>query len=626
LDGGIVTVVGVMPPGFDSDVDFWVPLSSGVSGFRRDDRQFMVFARLAPSVSVDAATAELADLSTRLAAEHPSTNKDWVTFPTRITRLHGRDSRRAFVLLQAAVGILLLIACANIANILLARGTRRRHEIAVRVSLGASRARMLGTLLTESLLLAIAGGAIGILLAMWGIRLARATMSFPSSIDPALNGVVLAFTAALSMLTGILCGIVPAARGSRIEPSLVLREERPGDSGASRGRLRAALVGAQVACALVLVTCGALMLRTLENRHRIDLGFDPRAAIRADLALAGDRYQTPAVVRRTVDQLIDGLSNGPDVVAAGAITWALPTSAGAQRSLTRPDQRDAALAPSIRRGVEAVTPTYFDAIGAPLRRGRRFAALDREGSAPVAIVNEELVRHLWPDRDPLGQPLRLGSPTEAAPIVTVVGVVATIRRSAMHDTPVARVYLPFAQHPNSTLSLVVRGRGDLATIGRELQAAVQAIDPMLLVEQVRTVEADVAQFIAPIRLITTLLALFGITGLLLAALGIFGTMSYTVSQRSRELAIRAALGADTRTILRLVFASVVRLTTVGVIAGVGLASIATRALTAFLYGVSALDPLTFAMVIAFLTFVAISAAYGPARMAVKADPMTILRR
>jgi putative ABC transport system permease protein len=604
-----------------------VTLSTSLAGFRRDDRQFMLFARLAPGASLRDASQELSNISSRLATDQPATNKDWATYPVALTRMHGRDSRGAFILLQGAVGFVLLIACANIANILLARASTRRHEMAVRVALGASRSHLVRGLLTESVLLSVAGGAAGVMLSMWGIRLARALGGFPEVIDPSLNVMVLAFTAALSMLTGILCGIVPALRASNVAPEPVLRRgSGRGVPGPGRGRLRSALVAAQVAGALVLATCGGLMLRSLANRERVNVGFDTRNALRADVSLPVDRYRNPEALRAAAGNIFDHLHREPDVVAAGASTWALPTSAGAQRELTLPAERDTALERSVRRGVEAVTPGYFAALGAPMTLGRGFTDADRAGTAPIAIVNEELVRHLWPSRNPVAELLRLGSVDENAPVVTVVGVVSTIRRSRMHDVPVARVYVPYAQYPNFALSIVVRARTDIGAASRALQNAIRRTDASLLVEGMRSVDADLAQFVAPIRLMTSLLGAFGVVGLLLAGLGVFGTMSYTVSQREREMAVRAALGAARGDIVRLVFGSALRITAAGVFVGMLIAIAATRTLSSFLFGVTPNDPATLATVISFLTIVALVSCYRPARVAATADPMAILRQ
>jgi hypothetical protein len=273
-----------------------------------------------------------------------------------------------------------------------------------------------------------------------------------------------------------------------------------------------------------------------------------------------------------------------------------------------------------------VTPAYFDALGVPLKLGRAFTDADTVGSEPVALVNEELARHLWPGRNPVGEPLRLGSPGDDAPIVTVVGVVGTVRRSGMHDVVVARAFVPFNQHPNPMLSLVVRSRGDQQAAGRALEAAVRRADGELPVDGLRTLDADIGQFVAPIRLIARVLTGFAAAGMLLAALGVFGTMRYTVSQRQREMAIRCALGASGGDILRLVFARAVWLTAAGVILGIAGTLVATRALLAFLFGVSPTDPGTIALVAGFLTLVALMACYLPAHTAATVDPVPLLRR
>jgi len=625
LDGGDVSVIGVMPPRFDADADFWTPLGSSVRTFARDDRQVTLFARLAPGASFDTADAEVRGLSERLAAEHPATNRDWITYLVPLSRMHGRDSRGAFLLLQAAVGLVLLIACANIANVLLARGTNRRHEMALRVSLGARGSRLVRALLIESTLLSVIGGAFGVLLAMWGIRVTRLIGGFPEAIDPRLNPQVLTFLAVVSVSTGVLCGIVPALRAARTAPGAVLRAEGTRALSDGRGRLRSVLVAAQIALALVLGTCAALMLQSLVHREHVDLGYDPAGAVRATVVLPADRYDTPDAIRAGASRIVDQLNTSSDVTAAGVVTWALPTGAGGQRQITLPDENDRALATGVPRAVEAVTPRYFPALGVPFEAGRDFSPSDGPSAAPVAIVNEELARQLWRDRNPVGQRLRLGAMGENVPVVTVVGVVGSIRRSGMHDRLPARVYVPFSQHPNGSLTVVVRGRHDAAA-ARALQSAVRRTDPGLFAEDLKTVEAEVAQFVAPIRMITLLLTAFGVGGLLLAGLGVFGTMSYTVSQRGREIAIRAALGATKGEVLRLVLRSALTMTAAGILAG-GLAAAAlANALRAFLFGVRPADPATFAVITAAVVVLAIAAAYRPARRAASLDPVAVLRQ
>jgi predicted permease len=625
LDGGDVTVVGVMPERFDADVDFWAPLGPWVDALARDDRQLTLFARLAKRTTFAAADRDVRAISRRLAAEHGGTNKDWITYAVPLSRMHGRDSRGAFLMLQAAVAFVLLIACANIANVLLARGTNRRHEMAVRASLGAGTTRLVRALLIESTLLSLAGGALGVLLAMWGIRGARSIGGFPDVIDPRLNPLVLAFTAVTAIGTGMICGIVPAIRAARTPPDAVLRGDGARAIVEGRARLRSALVVAQIALALVLGTCAALMVQSLVNRQHVDLGFDPSRAVRAEIVLPPDRYRSPDEVIAGAQRILDGLEGGAGVAAAGIVTWALPTGAGAQRAMTLPDDGDRALPPGVPRGTDAVSPRYFEAIGVPLRLGRRFTHTDAPGSAPVAIVNDVLAKHLWANRNPIGERLRLGGVDENVPTVTVVGVVGAMRRSGMHDRVPARVYLPYAQYPNGNLTVVVRAQNDVAAATRAFRTAVRAADSALLLDHLRTVEEDVAQFLAPVRMMTLLLTGFGAGGLLLAGLGVFGTMSYTVSQRSREIAIRGALGATRREILRLVLRSALLLTGAGIVAGSIAAVFVTTALRAFLFGVTPADPRTLLIIAATVVALALAAAYRPARNAASVDPMSVLR-
>jgi predicted permease len=585
-----------------------------------------VFARIAPGASLVDANAELAALSTRLAGEYASTNRGWQIYAIPLAELHGRDARASFLLLQAAVGCVLLIACANIANILLARGAGRRREMAVRIALGATRGRLVAALITEAIALAFAGGTIGVILAMWGIRAARTLLDFPDVIEPHLNIVVLAFSAVVTIATGVVCGLMPALRASAVTPEPTLREESRGATDGTAGRFRAVLVVAQMALAVLLATSATLLVRSVANRERVALGFQPRSAFRADLALPLDRYPVAVRASAVVERIVAATAARPDVAAAGAHTWALPTGAGGQRAMTLPDDKDTALPPGVRRAVEAVTPGYFAALGAQMKAGRDISDADRAGAAPVAVVNEELARRLWPGQGALGRRVRLGTSAESAPIVTVVGVVASVRRSPMHDTPIATVFLPYAQYPNNNVTILVRTGGDIAAGVRALNDVVHDADPMLLAERVRTLEQDIAEFTAPLRVITNVLGAFAVTAVLLAALGMFATMSYGVAERRHEIAIRTALGAARDAIVRMVLWRALRLVAAGLVIGAIAAAWATRALHAFLFGVTPLDASTYVAVAVGLSAVAVAACWRPARQAADVDPMAVLRR
>jgi putative ABC transport system permease protein len=502
-------------------------------------------------------------------------------FPTPLTRLHGQDSRTMFYLLQIAVTFVLLIACANIANILLARGTRRAHEMAVRSALGATRKRLLQQMLTESMLLSLSGGLLGALFALWGIRLARAIGGFPGVIEPTLNIAVLAFTALISMTTGVVCGIVPAIRASNVSPGDTLRAEggRAGAGGAGTGRLRKSAVAIQIASTSVLATGALLMLQTLANRQRIDLGFNPHGAVLSELTFTGARYADPSIVRNTAISVIDAIEADSEVAVAGGSGWTLSRGVGAELNLAFPGRVDAVTVAGMPRAVEAVTAGYFAAMGMNIKQGRAFTDHDRAGAGPVAIVNDQFALHVWPGRSPLGETIRIGAASDAAPIVTVVGVVNDTRRSGMHSSVSSRLYVPYAQFPSTTLTLVARARSSLSTTTSAMNAAVRRIDRDLVLDDVRTLEEDVAQFLAPVRLLTILYGAFGSTALLLAAFGVFSTMSYTMSQRRREMAVRAALGADRADVIRLVLKDGLGITAIGLAPGLIGAVAAGEALT-----------------------------------------------
>jgi putative ABC transport system permease protein len=368
--------------------------------------------------------------------------------------------------------------------------------------------------------------------------------------------------------------------------------------------LRAGLVALQIACATVLASSAGLMLQTLANRERVDLGFQPHGAVRADLTLPANG--NPA------NRLLASLNHHPDIQCAAIHAWALSRGAGASLQIDRPG------AP---RAAEAVSPAYFEAMGIPIRQGRVFSDADRSGDARVAIVNEEFARLAWPDRSPVGETLRLNQSLA----VTIVGVVGSIRASGMHEGTASRIYLPYDQVPNSEIELVVRARTGVARTIQAMQTTVRNTGANLALDELRTLDADVARYLAPVRSLTILYSAFGIAGFLLAALGVFGAMSYNVSQRRREMAVRAALGADPRNIFLLVVRRALLIAIAGAVPGVFGASLAARSLRSFLFGVAPVNPPALAFAGVFLAIISLIACYAPARAAASTDPMTALR-
>ena len=583
-----------------------------------------MFARLPDSVSFGDATREITAVSARLATDYPATNLGWEMFPTQLTRMHGQDSHGAFLLMQGAVAFVLLIACANIANILLARGTRRAHEMAVRIALGAGRTRLVRQLLTESLLLALAGGLVGTWLTLWGIRLARGLYEFPEAIDPSLNLLVLAFTASVSAITGVICGLFPALRASRVTPQMTLQSEgaRGATSQAARGWLRATLRGGTGRKRRVLATGAGLLVQSLINRQHVDLDSTPLAPCarsRAVRRTIRERRRQRAPPRRCWI--------GCDATGRQRRRCA---GLGARRRSRRPPAILAAWPRQRRRSTGApnrsASRPVASRMGVPIRQGRVFADARSAGAPLVAIINEEFARQAWPGRN------RSATSSGSAPRIRrhrrrrSSASSASMRRSAMHGFVVSRIYVPYAQFPAANLSLVVRARGDVAPAMAAMQTAVRQTDASLVLDAERTVEADVAMFVQPVRFITVLFTAFGVTGVLLAALGVFGTMSYAVSQRQREMAVRAALGADRGDLFRLVLESGLRVTAVGLAGGVVAAIVTARALGSFLFGITPADPGTLAAVAAALAAVSLAACYRPAHIAASVDPMTVLRR
>jgi putative ABC transport system permease protein len=527
------------------------------------------------------------------------------------------------LILFAAVGFVLLIACANVANLLLARGGGRRRELAVRAALGAGRLRLVRQLLVESAMLAAAGGVAGLLLASWCTEFL--VSGLPQQLVAAnsrvaglrLDAPALAFTAAVSLLTTIVFGLVPALQTSKIDLNEALKEGgRGGAQGSRQSRLRSWLVVAETALAMVLLAGAGLMVKSFWLLNHTNPGFDPSGVLTAQIDPADNRYKEFEQVVGFYGQLLERVGSVPGVRSVGIINSldaTMPVSVDEHPPV--PDERRP------QAGMNQVSPDYFRALGVPLRAGRFFDDRDAKGSTPVVIVDETLARKQFPGEDPLGKHLRVGATSRE-----VVGVVGATRRYNMSDDPFPRVYLPYRQENWGSMTLVVRTQaGDPANLAPAVRRELAAIDKDQPIHSFRLMEASVAEWLTPQRFSTLLLAAFAGLAATLAAVGIYGVMSYAVTQRTHEIGIRMALGAGRGHVLRMVVGQGMLLALAGLGLGLLGALALTRLMSSLLYEVSATDPLAFAAAASLLAAIALLACLVPARRATKVDPMVALR-
>jgi putative ABC transport system permease protein len=630
LNGAPYTIVGVMPPGFST------PTWSGelITPLGLDDQTWQLRAvhfltlvgRLKPGVTLPQANAELATIGARIAAAHPETNAGTGITVLPVQQAVTGDVRPALLVLLGAVAFVLLIACANIANLLLARAAGRAREMAVRAALGAGRRRLMRQLLTESLLLATAGGGLGLLLAMWGIDGLRhlGSLDLPRASEIGVRWPVLGFAAGVALLTGVAFGMVPALHAVGPQLAEGLKEGVRGASGGrERQRARAALLVTQVALALVLLIGAGLMLRSVRRLLDVDPGVKPDQAVTLAVRVGGPRYQNVLATIAFYDQVTERLAALPGVRAVGAIN-VLPFGASGPTTGLAFESRPSAGGPPPEAEYRSVTPGYFEAMGIPLIAGRGFQPPDRGDSTLSTLVSETFARRFLAGVSPLGQRVRLG-PNPNAPWRTIVGVVGDVRDLGLGAPPRPDVYVLFTQSPSSAMSLVLRTTGDpIGTVG-PARAAIRALDPDVPISKVVTLKDLVGGSVARSRSAGWLLGGFAGLALLLAVIGIYGVMSYLVTQRAREMGVRIALGARTGDILRLALREGLRLGTLGATLGLVAAFGATRALVKLLYGVRPDDPLTYATVTLLLMAALLLACYIPARRATRIDPVEALR-
>jgi putative ABC transport system permease protein len=625
LNGHGFTIIGVAPAAlqFPRKSDVWIPARLG-----RKERIFTsptpghkVFARLKSGVSFEQARAEMQALSKQVGLRET----------VGVTPLHdslvGKHRAQMLVLL-AAVALVLLIACANAANLLLARGAARSKELAVRVALGARRWRLLRQALTESLLLAGLGGALGLLLAVWlrDLLLALSPPEIPRLNEVTLDLRVLGFNLALAMLTGLLVGLLPALQASKVDLLEALKDGAQGISGKVGGRvlsLRGALVAGEIALALVLLAGAGLLIRSFVNVLALDPGFERENILTVSLTLPPRTYNNREKTLAFYQQLTERLQNTPAIVAVGT-TNKLPLSRTNFFALLFEvvgRQKQDAFENRFANFL-SVSPDYFRAMGIPLLQGRAFTAADTDKAPLVVIINDKMAQQLFPNGDALGQQIKLPQDQTEREIV---GIVRAVRHKNLEEDPAKDMYLPYLQGGNPPTTVAIRTAGDPLSVVGAVREAVRALDQDLPLYDIKTIEQRVSESVARRRFLVTLMSGFAALALLLAAIGIYGVVSYAVTQRTHEIGVRVALGAQARDVLRLVIGQGMRLAAVGISAGLVASYWLSRFIKTFLFSLSATDPLTFAGITALVAVVALLACYVPARRAMKVDPMVALR-
>ena len=639
LTGQSAMIVGVMPQGFRFpgaanmipglqfalQNDVWMPLAiTDEERQRHGNLNLAVIGRLKPGVSPLQGETELRAIQQNLPL-------GTIGYTLNVVPLHQQmvgNIRKPLLVLLATVALVLLIACANIANLVLARATSRQKEIAIRAALGAARRRIVGQLLTESLLLSLIGGAIGLLLAVWGNSLLVSLIprEVPLIHDAGLDARMLLFTFAISILTGVVFGLVPALQASRFDLNKSLKDGGR-DAAASTGqnRLRSLLVVSEVAIALVLLIGSTLLMRSFVRLLDVEPGFNPEKVLTMDVQLADlapSRYENKDEQVKFFEQLFARLQSLPGVTDAGGVL-SLPLS-GASES-TEVILEEQAATPAGQRpeaDYTIVTPTYFSTLQIPLLQGRQFTAQDKLGAPLVIVINDILAARIWPGQDAIGKRLRVGFEKEPR---EVIGVVGSIKQAALDAPERPAMYMPHAQSPNNRMTVLVRTTGEPTAMAAAVREQMRAIDKEVPVTHVQTMENVLGASVAQPRFSMLLVGLFAGLALMLSTVGIYGVMAYSVSRRSHEIGVRMALGADAGQVLKLVLKDGMSLALAGI--GIGLLGAfgLTRLMASLLFGIGAKDPMTFASVAAFLALVALIACYIPARRATKVDPLIALR-
>lgn len=634
--GGKTTVIGVMPAGFefpisDDNQDYWEPLFSAAFMTKevresRANRFFQVIARLKPGVTIEQAKADLDLLSRQIEQQSPESNTNLIFNAVSMHEDITRDYRSALLVMLGAVGLVLLIACANVANLLLARAAARQKEVAIRMALGASRRRIASQLLTESVLLSLAGGLVGLLLASWGMKLliAYGPAEVPRLHDVSLDRYVLFFTFGMAMLTGVLFGLAPALNVSKPDPGNMLKETGRGAAQGARNWMRSALIVSEVALSLMLLVGAGLLINSFWRLLQTDAGFDPKGVLALDIPLSRATYTKDEQRSAAFEQLIGRMKTLPGVRDVSVVSNVPMTDFDYELSFQVEGREPYKPGEEAVADYTVVGADYFRTMNIGLLRGRVFTDQDTANSPEVMVVSNAFVKQYFPNEEPIGRRIVFDGNDKTAR--EIVGVVADVRRNGLDVNVEPEMYVSHIQNPERRLNVVIRTEGqDALQLAQAARAEVKAFDPNQIIWRTQTLEQLLSTSVAPRRFNMLLLGIFAGVALVLAAVGLYGVMSYSVSWRTREIGIRMALGARRADVLRLVVRQGMTMTLIGLALGLVAAFSISRVLRGLLIGVSPTDPLTFVAVSVVLLIVALLACLVPARRATRVDPIIALR-
>jgi putative ABC transport system permease protein len=636
INGQSTTVIGIMPNDYRPNIEFWMPLATVYQNADRNLHNIQVVGRLAAGVTREQAQTEMATIAQRLIEQYPDSNKGWGVAVVAFNDLVTFNVRPALMILLAAVGFVLLIACANVANLLLARAASREKEIAIRLAMGASRGRLIRQVLTESVLISLLGGGLGVLISLWGTEalVSLNQQGIPRAAEIGVDGRVLGFALLVSVLAGLLFGLVPALQASKSNLIETLKDGGKSASGQARGhRIRSTLVVIQVALAFVLLMGAGLLIKSFSNLQQVNVGFNREHLLTMQVSLPPAQYPRDVDVSGFYKEAIHRLAALPGVTSASAISQAPLASGGPQfifavEGRPLPTPSDAPIA-----SYRVVMPDYFQTMNIPLIKGRTFSEADDQNALQAVVVNQNMADMVWPGEDPVGKRVTVGVPlpNETPDWATVVGVVGNVKHTTLTGETGMQMYHPVAQTPFLALSLgrtmtfIVRTQLEPASIAGATRGVFTGLNATLPVSNVKTMDTIIHDSVAPFRFNMFLLGLFAAIAILLTVVGVYGVMNYAVMQRTREIGIRMALGAQPGQVRSLVLKQGLVLSAAGLVFGLGGALAVMRLMSSLLFGVSTTDPVIFIAVAAALGIISLIACYLPARKATKVDPIIALR-